>query len=66
MEAYMNAEEFERERARTDVPHDDELQWDAHDAALRHRHAVISTSPPPWWCYLVTVTALIIAAVYLW
>ena len=54
---------FYEQRARTDVPHDDELQWDAHD---RVGPGYSEMQGPPWWFFLVAVAALVAAAVWLW
>ena len=54
---------FYEQRARTDVPHDDELQWDAHD---RVGSGCSEMQGPPWWFFLVAVAALVAAVVYLW
>ncbi len=54
-------DEFYEQRARTDVPHDDELQWDAHDRA-----GCSEMRGPPRWFFLVILLAVIAAAVWLW
>ena len=58
----MNTDEFNEMRARKDVPHDDELQWDAHD---RVGPGYSKMSGPPWACFLVIPLAIIAAVVYL-
>ncbi len=54
-------DEFYEQRARKDVPHDDELQWDAHDRA-----GCSEMRGPPWWFYLMAAAAVGAAVVWLW
>ena len=56
-------DEFYQQRARTDVPHDDELQWDAHD---RVGPGYSEMRGPTRLFYLVVLAAVIAAVVYLW
>ena len=58
----MNADEFNEMHARQDIPHDDELCWDAHD---RCGSGYSEMRGPPWWIYLVVVAVIIAAVAYL-
>jgi hypothetical protein len=61
----MNADEFAAMRARKDIPHDDEICWDAHD---RTPDRTTASSQPSRWMFIIAMLAVILSCVvmYYW
>ena len=58
----MNEAEFREQRARRDVPHDDEITWDAHDR-VPQRTTEFGINMPSRGCCLVYVLIPVLAFV---